>query len=369
VRILIVGGGIAGLAMGRALRLRGLDAEIVERDDAWRIAGAGVYVPGNGVAALGRLGLADEVIARGHLVQRRRLADHRGRVLIDFDEAGFWGGASPPIALHRRDLHQILLAGVAGVPLRLGTTAESMEDDGDLVHVRFGDGTTAAYDLVVGADGVHSRVRTSAIGGPTARLVGQVGWRYVIDGHPDIAGWNGYLARDRAFLALAIGGGRVYCYADVRSADPRDPTSGDRARLIALFREFAEPVPSLLDQAPPAAEIWFSPIEEVWPPTWSRGRVVLIGDAAHASSPNMAEGASMAIEDAVVLAELLAGAPVAQAIAAFRARRTERVTWVQEKTHGRDRLRYLHPAVREPVMRLVGRRTFRAHYRPLLAPP
>src|SRR5262245_30113630 len=102
--------------MARALRLRGLDGEIVERDDAWRIAGAGVYVPGNGVAALARLGLAGRVVERGHLVGRRLLADHRGRVLIDFDEAGFWGTASPPIALHRRDLHEILLEGAADVP-------------------------------------------------------------------------------------------------------------------------------------------------------------------------------------------------------------------------------------------------------------
>ena len=125
----------------------------------------------------------------------------------------------------------------------------------------------------------------------------------------------------------------------------------------------------MLDEAP-ADGIWFSPIEEVVPPTWSRGRVVLIGDAAHASSPNMAEGASMAIEDALVLAEVLTGGgSIPEALAAFGARRTPRVTWVQDKTHARDRLRSLHPAIRGPVMRLAGRRTLRAHYEPLLAPP
>lgn len=370
LRILVVGGGIAGLAMGRALRLRGLECEIVERDAAWRIAGAGVYVPGNGIAALGQLGLADAVSAHGAVVERRRLRDQGGHPLIDFPEGDFWRAIAPPIALHRRDLHEILLDGAAGIPIRLGTTVETLTDDGTAVHVGFARGETGDYDLVIGADGVHSAVRATVFGGPAARLVGQVGWRYVLDGHAEIDGWNGWLARDRAFLALAIGGGRVYAYADVRSDDGRDPTNGDRRRLAALFRDFAPPVPDLLAEAPPGDDVWFSPIEEVSPPTWSRGRVVLVGDAAHASSPNMAEGASLAIEDAIVLAELLAdGRPVPGTLDTFATRRDRPVTWVQDKTHSRDRLRSLHPLVRWPVMRLAGQRTLRAHYRPLLTPP
>src|SRR4029078_13344179 len=92
VWIVIVVGGIAGLAMARALRLRGLDSEIVERDDAWRVAGAGVFLPGNGIAALERLGLAETVIDHGAVVGRRRLFDERGRTFIDFDEAALWDG-------------------------------------------------------------------------------------------------------------------------------------------------------------------------------------------------------------------------------------------------------------------------------------
>ena len=191
----------------------------------------------------------------------------------------------------------------------------------------------------------------------------------MLDGHPEIAGWNGWLARDRAFLALAIGGGRVYCYADVRSNDAVDPTGGDPSRLAALLGPFTDPVPALLAEMPPASEVWFSPIEEV-PPTWSKGRVQLVGDAAHASSPNMAEGASLALEDALVLAELLSTATsVEAALSAFRERRAPRVAWVQETTHRRDRLRYFPPLVRHVTMRVAGHRIFRSHYRPLLSPP
>ena len=133
---------------------------------------------------------------------------------------------------------------------------------------------------------------------------------------------------------------------------------------------FTEPVPTLLSTLTAASELWFAPIEEVSPPAWTTGRVVLIGDAAHASSPNMAEGASLAMEDALILAEFLAAdGDVESKLAAFVERRTPRVQWVQHTTHRRDRLRYLNPLLRRTVMRLAGQRTFRAHYGPLLAPP
>ncbi len=369
MRILIVGGGVAGLSMARALRLRGLESEIVERDPAWRIAGAGVYIPGNGMAALDRLGLGDAVRARGAVVERRRLYDERGRTFIDFDEAGFWRPVALPVALHRGDLHDVLADGVEGVAIRFRTTVSALDDRGDAVVATFSDGTQRQYDLVVAADGIHSSIRETVVGGPRATPAGQVGWRWVVEGHPEISGWNGWLSKDRGFLALAIGGGRVYCYADVRQREPTDPTGGDPSRLAALLAAFGEPVPGLLADMPPAADVWFSPIEEV-PPTWSKGRVVLVGDAAHASSPNMAEGASLALEDALVLAEeLSSAASVDAAVSAFQDRRTARVTWVQETSHRRDRLRYFPPTIRRITMRVAGQRIFRSHYRPLLSPP
>ena len=119
-----------------------------------------------------------------------------------------------------------------------------------------------------------------------------------------------------------------------------------------------------------AADLWFSPFEEVAPPTWAAGRVVLIGDAAHASAPNMAEGASLAMEDALVLADSLStGDDLAASLAAFVQRRAARVEHVQHMTRRRDRLRFLHPVLRRTVMALVGHEIFHAHYRPLLTPP
>jgi 2-polyprenyl-6-methoxyphenol hydroxylase-like FAD-dependent oxidoreductase len=370
MRILIVGGGIAGLAMARAGRRAGLDCEIVERTTNARVVGAGIYLPGNGMAALSRLGLADTVADQGAVVGRRRVFDDRDRQLIDFDEAGLWQDLAPPIALPREALHRILADGAAGVPIRFGVTATSFDDGPDSVRVAFDDGSSATYDLVIGADGVHSPTRRTVFGGPDARLAGQVGWRFVVGGHPGIDGWNAWLGRDRGFLALGIGGDRVYGVGDIRSADGADPTDADLEAFKRLFDGYPEPVPSLLGRLRSSDDLWFSPFEEVSPPTWAKGRVVLIGDAAHATAPNMAEGASLAMEDALVLADCLsADRDVPGALAAFVERRAPRVAHVQHMTRRRDRLRYLHPALRRAVMGVAGHATFREHYRPLLAPP
>ncbi len=369
MRILIVGGGIAGLAMARAGQAAGLDGEVAERATTPQIAGAGIYLPGNGMAALGGLGLAEAVAEQGAVVGRRRLFDDRGRQLIDFDEAGLWRDVAPPIALPREALYRILADG-AGMPIRFGTTVTAIDDGPDAARVAFDDGSAATYDLVIGADGAHSPTRRTVFGGPEARLAGQVGWRFVIDGHPGIDSWNAWLGRDRGFLALGIGGDRVYCVGDIRSADGADPTGGDHETFQRLFEGYPEPVPSLLGRLRSSDELWFSPFEEVSPPAWVKGKVALIGDAAHATAPNMAEGASLAVEDALVLADCLAaGGDISQALAAYVQRRAERVAHVQRMTRRRDRLRYLHPAVRRAVMGVAGHATFRAHYRPLLAPP
>jgi 2-polyprenyl-6-methoxyphenol hydroxylase-like FAD-dependent oxidoreductase len=368
--ILIVGGGIGGLAVARALQRAGLDVQIAEREDAWRVASAGIYLPGNGMAALDRLRLGEAVREAGAVVERRRFLDDRGRLLFEFDEAGLWRPVALPIALPRRDLHRILAEGASDIPIRFGTTVASIADGGDKVDVAFTDGRAGTFDLVIGADGIHSTVRRLVFGGPAARLAGQVAWRYLVEGRPEISGWNGWLGPDRSFLALAIGDGRVYCYGDVRATVPSDPTGGDPAAFTRLFASFAEPVPSLLAAVGGAAALHFSPIEEVTPPTFVRGRVVLIGDAAHASSPNMAQGASMALEDALLLADGLAtGEDIPAVLQAFARRRAARVRWVQDKTHARDRLRYLPPWLRAVVMRSFGTRTSRAHHRLLLEQP
>ena len=363
MRVLVVGAGIAGLALAGALRRSGTDVEVVERLTDGDSAGTGLYLPANAERALGSLGLGAVVAERAHPIRRQLFRDHRGRLLADVDVAAFWHGVGVCVAMHRAALHEALREAAGRVPIRLGTAVTGL-DQGECPHVRFSDGSAASYDLVVGADGVHSTVRTLALGGPPPRPVGQASWRFVASGFPELDDWTVMLGAGRAFLTVALGGGEVYCYADVNRHDPAGAAAGDWRNG---FLDFGAPVSRLLDQAGSA---YFAQIEEVAPPVWRAGRVVLVGDAAHASSPNMAQGAALALEDALVLAEVLAGpGPIERALTDYERRRASRVAWVQEQTRRRDRTRGLHPAARNAILRIAGRRIFRANYRPLLEQP
>ena len=238
------------------------------------------------------------------------------------------------------------------------------------VNVAFADGSTGTYDLVVGADGIRSSIRQLVFGDIPPRHLGQVSWRFLVDHSGATKTWTAMLGQRRAFLAMPVGPNRLYCYADLAALATEDPTDRDLFRFLALFGDFAEPVPSILSELESFDSIHFSPIEEVVFDTWVQGRVVLIGDAAHATSPNMAEGASMALEDALVLTQMLAtrGSP-AEALSAFRERRCSRIRWVQQRTHRRDRIRSLPAPLRNLALRLAGAALYRRDYRPLFDEP
>ena len=272
---------------------------------------------------------------------------------------GIWEGVGGCVAIQRAALHEALRDATAEVPVRLGMSVTALEN-GDEPSVTFSDGSTRRYDLIVGADGVHSTIRMLALGGPTARYVGQACWRFVADGFPDMRDWTVMLGRGRTFLTVALGQGLVYCYADVNTSDPAGVAREDWRGLFAELRRpgSAPARPGhrgvlRADRGGRAAGL-------------DGGHVVLVGDAAHASSPNMAQGAAMAVEDVLVLAEMLTADPsLDRALAGYEERRKARVAWMQEQTHRRDRTRSLPPIVRNLTLRLAAERIFRSNYGPL----
>jgi FAD-dependent urate hydroxylase len=364
-RILVVGAGLAGLALARALRRAGFDPEVIERAERWDGGGTGMYLPANGVRALRTLGLEAAVAARAAPIPRQRLLDHRGRLLAEIDLRELWGDVGACVALPRADLHQVLRD---GVPVRMGRTVTSLERVDGPVAVRFDDGGDGEYDLVVGADGLHSGIRRLAGDRRPPVAVGQQSWRWLSepDGPPEVTTWTVLLGRGASFLTVPMGGGAVYCYADTTGGNGDGDPVG---RLRERFAGFAAPVPGLLAQLHDPARIHAAPIQQVAAEQWGRGAVVLVGDAAHGMSPNMAEGASLAFEDALVLATSVRdAATVGQALAAFVARRSPRTGWVRAQTHRRDRTRDLPPALRNLTLRTLARRIWQSNYRPLLPP-
>lgn len=363
-RVLVVGGGIAGLATTRALHRRGIECDVVERAEGWQHPGAGMYLPANTVRALGQLGIQQPVLERAQRIERQRFLDHRGRLLLEEELAGLWGATGPCLALGHRELHEVLRDGIA---VRLSTPVATIHEEGPRVHAVFADGSDSAYELVIGADGVRSTIRTVSCGNAGPIFLRQVSWRFLVDGFPEISTWTAWLGQGRAFLALPLGAGRVYCYADVHASEPIDPSGGDPTALAELYDRFAEPVPVILAAGLATGRAaYFSPIEEVAQEPWVFGRIALVGDAAHAMSPNMAEGAGMALEDALVIAETLSSG---EPLRAFEARRRPRVAFVRAQTRRRDRMRHLPSGPRNVVLRHAGHRMLQHSYGPLQAEP
>jgi len=369
-RVLVVGAGPAGLATARALTAEGFAPQVVEKNSAWTNAGTGMFLPANAFRALRALGLDNAVAAGAFHIPSQRLLDQRGRLLVEIDLARLWGDVGPCLGIARAQLHDTLRH---GVPVDLGTAVRSLEQrNGEPVLAGFADGRSSEYDLVVGADGIHSTVRRLLGDDRPPLSVGQRSWRFLTTCPTDVAVWTVLLGPRCSFLMVPLGGGLLYCYADVTVGPAADEELGadPRTALQRRFGAFAAPVPAILDRLTDASGVHVGVIEEVAAPSWGRGSVVLIGDAAHGMSPNMAQGAALAFEDAVVLAECLRGAgSINDGVAAFVARRDERTQWVRAQTHRRDRTRNLPPFLRNLTLRHLGTRIIAAQHAPLVSEP
>ncbi|MEV7230253.1 FAD-dependent monooxygenase [Polymorphospora sp. NPDC051019] len=362
LRVLIVGAGIAGLATARALRLAGFRPRVVEQLPASAVPGAGIYLPGNAARALRALDVDGPVQRLGEVITRQHFLDQRGRPLCEVDLLGLWDGVGECRALPRSELHRVLLT-AAGGDVHHETGVTGLDVGARTVTVGFDDRTSAEFDLVVGADGRRSAVRSLAALGGAARPVGQIVYRSVVTGGPKITEWTGLLGRRSGFIAVPMGAGRLYCYADEAGDTPPDDP---RARLAELFADYGDPVPEIIEAID---RIQVARTDEVELGRWSRGRVVLVGDAAHATSPTLSQGAAMAFEDAVVLADTLRhGDDVEAALETYESRRRPRTKWVLDRTRDRERTRDVPAALRDPLLRGRGGRIFAEHYRLLVDP-
>jgi 2-polyprenyl-6-methoxyphenol hydroxylase-like FAD-dependent oxidoreductase len=367
-RILIVGGGIAGLSLAMALRQRGFTPEIVERSPSWHAAGAGIHLHANGMRVLQTLGVSEAVEQAGTPIRRWVFCDQQGGRLNCVDLQELWGEVGPCIGISRMRLQQVLIAATARVPTKLGTSVTSLTQERDRVLVGFSDGTSADYDLVVGADGIYSTVRRLAISAAPPRYAGTMVWRSLIPTRPPGVTDLTILMGDGCYFGqVPMGDGHTYGFGAVGSPRIADPVEGRLERFRARFADFGGPVPAYLAALECDEQIHVGPFEWMDLDRWYTGRVVLIGDAAHAGPPNMAEGGCMALEDALVLAEELRVADtVEMALASYEARRRPRADWVQEQSRIVAESWVLPAAARNAVLRERGDQLFRERYRPLI---
>lgn len=370
-RILIVGGGIAGLTLATALHAHGFEAELIERSPVWQALGAGIAVQPNAMHILRALGLASAVEQAGAVIRSWDYCDQQGELLCETDLEALWGNVDPFIGIERSALHHVLLAAAAPVPSRLGISIESLTQRRDSVCVRFTDGTVGTYGLVVGADGIGSAVRCLVFSTAPPAYAGQMSLRSVTAIQPGPrAHIQMFLGEGRYFGICPVGNGRTYAFANVMEPRFHDPAEGRLNRLRERFSGFGSTVQAYLAALTSDDQIHASAIEWVDIAQWHCGRVILIGDAAHAMAPMMAQGGCMAMEDAYVLAqELRSAASVEAALDSYSSRRTSRVTWVQVQSRMVGEGFRVPPAIRNATLRDRGDEMFRDRFRPLIREP
>lgn len=341
--ILVVGGGIAGLALAAGLRRLGVAPTVVEQAPAFGAVGAGIALSPNAMAAMRALGLDGAAIRAGRALGTAEILDERGRRLSRVDAKRISDRFGPNVAIHRAALHDVLLGGCGDLDLRPATTVDKLVDRGSRVEVTFSDGRSDEFDRVVGADGLRSRTRTQAFGPTDPVYSGYTCWRFVVDCPPGLTGVQEMWGRGRRFGLVPLAEGRLYCFTTLNApAATADPEEGRVDRFRTRFGGFA---PAALDQVTRPEQLIHNDLEEMPPHPWSRGRVLLIGDAAHATTPNMGQGAAMALEDVAVLCELLAEGDWDDVLPAFVARREPRVRFIVDQSRRIGRLGQLeHPA-------------------------
>ena len=318
MKILIVGGGIGGLSAARELMLRGLKADVVERAPQLNPVGAGIIMNPNAMRVLEKNGLAGQVRGDSSPYLTRETRDPAGRLLATRDYRPLYdaGKLAPGCLVHRAVLLDALYRSLPAGTVRFSTLAKEEHLGG--------------YDLVIGADGIRSQIRQDRFGPSKPVYMGYRSHRLTMDNIAEVRCFTEYLGRGQRIGLVPIGSGKLYIWTTYNS--PRKESA--QPDLRHFFRQFTAPeLQRLFAALPPPASIITTEIEELWADDWVRVRgdqyVVLLGDAAHAMTPNIGQGAGMAMEDAAVLAEELAGnARIEDALGNYARRRKPRVQTV-----------------------------------------
>lgn len=358
---LVVGGGIAGMASAISLAERGVAVELVDLDPEWRVYGAGITITGPTLRAYHRLGLIDAIKQQGAITNKTRLFRFDGTHLHDLEEPVIEEGLPATGGIMRPILHRIMQARLRelDIPVRLGLTVAGLENTSAGVDVAFTDGSARLYDLVVGADSISSRVRELAFPHMApARPTGQGCWRISIARPPGFDAAEFFLGHANPCGITACGTDKVYLWLLTPHVERESFMNEEQlfTALHALLADFGGHAGWIRDTMTRADWINYRPLAAALQPApWSNGRVVLVGDAVHATTPHLASGAGMAVESGISLAEELVRAETPEAgLQAYEARRFERCRDVIETSLDMGRLQLDHGPPEEFARLLQG---------------
>jgi 2-polyprenyl-6-methoxyphenol hydroxylase-like FAD-dependent oxidoreductase len=363
--VVVIGAGIGGLASALLLARSGASVTLVEKHPASATVGAGILLQPNGLAVLSGLGLGRHLQEDSHRMTASRVRDSGGRVIAAPATPDFGDGLDHVLAIRRSSVHRVLEAAVADEPeisVRRGEEAMTVSTSGDVRMHGKGGPSTLTGDLVVGADGVHSTVRTCAGFGATVTTTGQRYIRGLVAAGPSDEDLDGeYWTRLGLFGGARVDASTTYFYASAGAPDVARAI--DAADLIGLRRAWAGILPvagRVLAGVADAGDLLVNDVVRVDCRRWHDGRLVLLGDAAHAMAPTMGQGANSALVDAAVLAQELARPqPLPAALERYDARRRAAVRVVQDRADRVARLAHLTSPVlrsgRNWAMRGLGR--------------
>jgi 2-polyprenyl-6-methoxyphenol hydroxylase-like FAD-dependent oxidoreductase len=333
-KALVVGGGPAGMAAAIGLRRLAVDVRLVELDPDWSASGIGLTLLGPTLRALSAIGVQDGCVAAGFPLEELRVLNAAGEVTGGVDFPRLDGAGPAAVGITRPAFHSVLAEATraAGTEVHPGVTVVSLQPHADRVEVELSDGTDDAYDLVLGADGLHSQLRGLVLESqPAPRFTGQAVWRTLMPRPPELDVYHMFYGRRAKVGFVPVSREHLYMFVVENVPDlarpPREVRPERLRRLLDADHELIE------YGRQHVGEPDYRPLEWLLvQPPWFRRRVVLLGDAVHTTTPHLAFGAAIAIEDATVLCELLAELPLEQAVERYTPRRHERCRLVVENS-------------------------------------